>query len=309
MDVVKQVGAEATANNQPPAESANNKPEDAVQTTSEPAELLSDLAVAAQYADAELQSVVNQFANATVVSKTPIVSTAADDAMDESSSDSEDDKEEEDNKPLQTEAAKDSSSDSDSDDEDEESRAKFRADIEAAMEKEDAKSDGPIKTANEVAAPVREPTVELTADCPIAQCGTILNVSVPGLMMTIKSNPNAKPLEEGSVLCLEDRTVLGCVDEIFGPVLMPMYLVRYENAAKIPQKAAMNAAVFYPTEHATYIVPEDIKDKGTDASNIFDEEADETEFSDDEAEAAAKRNRKRNRAQRLYQSKNTNINN
>ncbi|KAG7396824.1 H/ACA ribonucleoprotein complex non-core subunit naf1 [Phytophthora boehmeriae] len=294
MDVANQAETVASANGQPPSASASDNSESAAHTPSEPAAPVSDLAVAAQYADAELQSVVNQFATAAVVSQAPVAPTATENAMEEdSSSDSEDDKEEEENKP--TETAKDASSDSESDDEDEADRAKLRADIEAAMDKEDSKNDGPVKTANEVSAPVREPTVELTADCPIAQCGTILNVSVPGLMMTIKSSPGAKPLEDGSVLCLEDRTVLGCVDEIFGPVLMPMYLVRYENAAKMPQKATINAAVYYPTEHATYIVPEDIKDKGTDASNIFDEEADDTEFSDDEAEAAAKRNRKRNR--------------
>ncbi|KAG3112731.1 hypothetical protein PI125_g7951 [Phytophthora idaei] len=274
-------------------------------------ELVSDLAVAAQHADAELHSVTAQFANSATVSeapKAPMVDVVMDkDEDSDSDSDSSDDeapveKKEEKKRenvavdqPVKKEAAGESSGeDSDAEGED---PAKLRAEIEAAMEKEENKTGAPLTTEHEVAsAPVREPKVELTADCPIAQCGSILNVSVPGLMMTIKSSPNTKPLDEGSVLCLEDRTVIGCVDEVFGPVLMPMYLIRFENAAKMSEKAVVNAAVYYATEHTTYIVPEEIKDKGTDASNIFDEEADETEFSDDEAEAASKRgNRKRNR--------------
>ncbi|RLN89351.1 hypothetical protein BBJ28_00018209 [Nothophytophthora sp. Chile5] len=272
---------------------------DAMETPAEAAEPLSDLAVAAQYAESEIQSVAAQFANTTMESgptASASISNEAIDAMDEDSGKTESKDGTEQDKPS-TGGAGASSDSEDSSDEDEEDRDKLRADIEAAMEKEDAKSAGPLKTVNEVSAlPVREPNVELTADCPIAHCGSILNASVPGLMLTIKSNPNTQPLDEGSVLCLEDRTVLGCVDEVFGPVLMPMYVVRFESAAKMPEKALANAAVFYATEHTTYIVPEEIKDKGTDASNIFDEETDETVFSDDEAEAAAKRgNRKRNR--------------
>ncbi|EEY53638.1 H/ACA ribonucleoprotein complex non-core subunit NAF1, putative [Phytophthora infestans T30-4] len=262
------------------------------QQSSEP---VSDLAVAAQYADEELHSVTAQFANSASVSeapKAPMVAVVTDKDDSDSDSDSSDNE-----APVEKKKEVDGESSGEDSDGEGEDPAKLRAEIEAAMEKEANKTGGPLTTEHEVASiPVREPKVELTADCPIAQFGNILNVSAPGLMMTIKSNPNTKPLNEGSVLCLEDRTVIGCVDEVFGPVLMPMYLIRFENAAKMPERATVNTVVYYATEHTTYIIPEEIKDKGTDASNIFDEEADETEFSDDEAEAAAKRgNRKRNR--------------
>lgn len=256
---------------------------------------LSDLEVAAKYADLEIQSVAAQFAGTSMAPAHDgrSASTA------KAGSDSDDSDGESENEPMADDGA--SSGDESSSDEDggnsKYSTAKLRAEIEAAMENEDAQAAGPLKTPNEVTSlPVREPGVELTANCPIAECGSILNLSVPGLMITIKSLPNTKPLDEGSVLCLEDRTVLGCVDEVFGPVLMPMYLVRFETADKMPKGAAVNARVFYATEHTTYIVPEEIKDKGTDASNLYDEETDEAVYSDDEAEAAARRqNRKRNR--------------
>jgi H/ACA ribonucleoprotein complex non-core subunit NAF1 len=191
------------------------------------------------------------------------------------------------------------------DDEEEEDTLALRAEIEACMEKDESSHTAPPKTAHEVALPIKEVSVELTSDCPIAKCGTILNVSKTVLMVTIKSDRECKPLDEGSVLCFEDRTVLGCVDEVFGPVLMPMYLVRFESAEKIPSQTKENLPVYYATEHTTYIIPENIKDKGTDASNLYDEETDEQVFSDDEAEAAAKRrnqNRKRDRSAQKPQS-------
>uniref|UniRef100_M4C457 H/ACA ribonucleoprotein complex non-core subunit NAF1 n=1 Tax=Hyaloperonospora arabidopsidis (strain Emoy2) TaxID=559515 RepID=M4C457_HYAAE len=274
-------------------------------TTTLRLEPVSDLAVAAQYADAELHSVTAQFKSSASVGETltqsatePTVIKDDSDDNDDSSNDDDDDKaqaEQQENENAK-ERAVDAADESLSDEEDEDPAA-LRAEIEAALAEEENKIGDPLKTENEVAAVlVRTPGVELTADCPIAECGTILNVSVPGLIMTIKSTSNTKLLDEGSVLCLEDRTVLGCVDEVFGPVLMPMYLVRFETAASMPETATKDATVFYATEHTTYIDPEMIKDIGTDASDIFDEEADDTECSDEEAEAILKRgNRKRNR--------------
>ncbi|TMW66366.1 hypothetical protein Poli38472_004131 [Pythium oligandrum] len=263
---------------------------------------VSDIDVAAQYADLEIQSISTQFSSTVVDTSKPATSPAvpvANGAVKTATGgDMEEDDESEEDEELGGEMNDVASSDDDSSDEDEkEDRRRLRAEIEAAMEKEEKKASGPLKTVNEVSSlPVREPEVELTADCPIARCGTILNVSKPGQMVTIKSDMGAKPLDEGSVLCFEDRTVLGCVDEVFGPVLMPMYLVRFADESKIPMQTEVNKPVFYATQHTTYIVPESIRDKGTDASNIFDEEADETVYSDDEAEAAAKRqNRKRGR--------------
>lgn len=253
---------------------------------------LSDLEVAAKYAGLEFESVTAQLA----VAAPAVAGGAASAAADGNDDDSEDESE---NEPMAGDGA--SSGDESSSDEDgadsKYSTAKLRAEIEAAMESEDAQAGGPLKTTNEITSlPVREPAVELTAATPVAECGSILSRSEPGLMVTIKSLANAKPLDEGSVLCLADRTVLGCVDEVFGPVLMPMYLVRFESADKMPAAATVGARVFFATEHTTYIVPEQIKDKGTDASNLYDEETDEAVYSDDEAEAAAKRqHRKRNR--------------
>ncbi|KAI9921682.1 hypothetical protein PsorP6_000344 [Peronosclerospora sorghi] len=256
-------------------------------TTFTAPELVSDLAFVAQYADAELTA---QIISSTTVSNAPNMSN---EVVDPDDQDDDSDSSQDEAAAENEEPAMEDSSDTSSDEE-EDNFSKVKEDIDAAMIEHDKEIRRPLTTEHEiVVVPVREPSVELTADFPIAQCGRILHVSVPGLMMTVQSNPSTKTLDEGSVLCLEDRTVIGCVDEIFGPVLMPMYLVRFKTADKMPMKAAVNAAVYNATEHTTYIIPDKIKDKGSDASNLFDEEEDEPEFSDDEAEAVAKRSKRR----------------
>lgn len=262
---------------------------------------VSDLDVVARYAEIEITSVAAQFASTTVDgAKAPPAAIAkavkAEDEENEDSDDSEHDDDEE-MKPS-VESSDDDDSSSDEDESTSDHHGRLRAQIEAAMEKEENRAAAELlKTEHEIVeVPVREPSVkELAPDCPIALCGSIMNVSVAGLMITIKSNPGNQPLDEGSVLCLEDRTVIGAVDEVFGPVQMPLYLVRFQTADKIPAQAKNGVSIYYATEHTTYIVPEQIKDKGTDASNLYDEETDEVAYSDDEAEAAAKRQAKRKR--------------
>ncbi|TDH73348.1 hypothetical protein CCR75_006938 [Bremia lactucae] len=271
----------------------------------ETVEAISDLAVAAHHADAQMYLRMSQLDSSAMDKNAKVVMTTAatDDSKDGGGSDCDSIEitvktklEDLAFEPHAAELSSGGSCDYDSD-EGADDLNELRATIEAAMEKENYKNGPALTTEHEVVLPpVREPGVDLTNDCPIAHCGSILNISATALMITVQAISNTTLLNEGSVLCLEDRTVLGCIDEVFGPVMMPMYLIRFASTFKIPKNARVNSTVYYATEHTTYIVPEDIKHKGTDASNIFDEEADETEFSDDEAEAAAKRGgRKRNR--------------
>ncbi|RHY35353.1 hypothetical protein DYB32_000157 [Aphanomyces invadans] len=194
--------------------------------------------------------------------------------------------------------ASDESSDDDDEsepDSDDEDQSKLRLEIETALKKEEQGSltSAPVVTAHEVSQlPVTKPAMEqLTAECPISKMGRILNVNSAERAITIQSVPNQLPLDEGSVLCLPDRVVLGCVDEVFGPVSLPMYLIRFDTADEIPAGATLHTDVYYATEHATYVQPEKCRVKGSDASNLYDEELgpDEMDFSDDEAEQSAKK--------------------
>lgn len=96
------------------------------------------------------------------------------------------------------------------------------------------------------------------------------------------------PLVEGTILWItETRSVLGLVDEVFGPVKNPYYTVRYNSEKDIPLGIHEGTAISFVLEFSESII--DVKtlyDKGYDASGDNDEELyNEMEFSDDEKEA------------------------
>ena len=153
------------------------------------------------------------------------------------------------------------------------------------------------RTANEVKEVViPKPDVTVTADMKITYLGDVER-TVDNLVMIKGVTPGEfQVLEPGSVLCNEKREVIGAVAETLGRVQEPFYTVAFTNAAEI-EKADLKYAtkVYYVDSHSSFVFTEPLKNmKGTDASNIHDEEVDEDEleFSDDEVEAEYKRLRK-----------------
>jgi H/ACA ribonucleoprotein complex non-core subunit NAF1 len=71
-----------------------------------------------------------------------------------------------------------------------------------------------------------------------------------------------------------------------------MYSIRFPSVSSIdPTIHYPQRKVFHVPRHSSYVFTKEIKHlKGSDASNVYDEEvdADEAEFSDDEQEANAK---------------------
>lgn len=137
---------------------------------------------------------------------------------------------------------------------------------------------------------------------PAAPTTTIPKFSSAGtIVIRAMQAPGEGWLEEGSVLCLSDRRILGTVCETFGPLTSPFYSLRlppppypYPSASDL----ATGTKIYYPAA-ATYrkfVDMHAVRDPrfASDASNVFDEEVgdDEVEWSDDEAEAASKRKRK-----------------
>lgn len=124
-------------------------------------------------------------------------------------------------------------------------------------------------------------------------------------------------LDEGSLLLFDDRTPLGYVWETFGPTNLPHYIVRVPRRIKAPaktdgvepgeiksdevvnanallDKATLSRPVYYLRSTSKFVFAEALtRLKGSDASNLHDEELSEheQEFSDDEAEATFKRSR------------------
>ncbi|TIA89644.1 hypothetical protein E3P99_01980 [Wallemia hederae] len=104
-----------------------------------------------------------------------------------------------------------------------------------------------------------------------------------------------KTLDQGTLLCLEDGTLLGEIFETFGAVDSPLHSVLVEASTIDKSLVKDKKQVFYAPQHATIIDTRSLAHvKGSDASNLYDEEIPEwqQEHSDDEAEQSAKREKK-----------------
>ncbi|OVA13912.1 H/ACA ribonucleoprotein complex [Macleaya cordata] len=151
---------------------------------------------------------------------------------------------------------------------------------------------GPIKSKNEVQVlpPVPEVDVTLEPHHQTLPVGVIL--SIMDAKVIVEGLEKHSPLNEGSILWItETRSVLGLVDEIFGPVKNPYYVVRYNSEKEVPSGIHEGTPISFVAEFADHVLNDkNIYKKGYDASGENDEElSDEAEFSDDEKEAEHKR--------------------
>lgn len=148
---------------------------------------------------------------------------------------------------------------------------------------------GPIKSKNEIQnlPPVPPVDVCLAPHHKMLPVGVVM--STLGAQVIVEGVEKHEPLNEGSVLWLtESRKPLGLVDEIFGPVKNPYYVVRYNSENDVPAGIQGGTTlVSCVPEFAEHVLNnKDLYRKGYDASGAYDEELfDEVEFSDDEKEA------------------------
>jgi H/ACA ribonucleoprotein complex non-core subunit NAF1 len=113
-----------------------------------------------------------------------------------------------------------------------------------------------------------------------------------GERVIVEGSVQHSPLNEGSILWItESGMPLGIVDELFGPVKNPYYLVRYNSEEEVPAGISAGTSVSFVAEFADHILNmKELYAKGYDTSGDNDEElTDEPAFSDDEKEAEYKR--------------------
>ena len=156
---------------------------------------------------------------------------------------------------------------------------------------------GPLRTLNEKPEEIVEkPNVNVTPDMKVEELGNVESLVENVVLIKAKISGEYKVLETGSTLCLENRDIVGVVAETLGRVQQPYYSVRFTNAAAITESGIMKGTrIFYIEQYSVYVFTEPLKAfKGSDASNMHDEEVgdDELEFSDDEAEADYKHSKK-----------------
>ena len=193
-----------------------------------------------------------------------------------------------------------SSSDDSSDDSDVEDYEMLSPEEEARrLMAEDGGQEGKVatdvpRTLNEKPDEVvPKPQVTITEDMKLEELGCVEKLVENSALVKAKTSGEYEVLESGSVLCFESRSIIGAVAETLGRVQQPYYSVRFTNAAAIKEAGiAEGTKVFYVSQFATTVFTQPLKAlKGSDASNLHDEEVgeDELEFSDDEAEAEHKR--------------------
>ncbi|EJC98727.1 NAF1-domain-containing protein [Fomitiporia mediterranea MF3/22] len=167
-------------------------------------------------------------------------------------------------------------------------------------------SSSSLRTKNElVDSSVTLPEItEIDPQEPLEKVGEIMSiienvVVVKGLASQNENKASERALDSESLLVFEDRKVLGYIHETFGPTYQPLYQVKFSSAASIDKSMmSVGREVFHAPRRSHFVFPSQLrKMKGSDASNVHDEEVneDEMEFSDDEAEAAYRQQRKRKR--------------
>ncbi|KAF9874754.1 hypothetical protein CkaCkLH20_07891 [Colletotrichum karsti] len=170
-----------------------------------------------------------------------------------------------------------------------------------------AGGSGQLRTKNEVAAEaIPKPDITLTPEDKIEALGAVDQI-VENIMVVKAFTPGEyQVLDTGSALCTAERVVFGAVWETIGKVLQPMYTVLFNTAEEIGEAGLeVGSKVYYPPAHATFVFTEPLKNlKGSDASNIHDEEVaeDEMEFSDDEKEAEHKRQAKQKKKEARFKN-------
>lgn len=195
-----------------------------------------------------------------------------------------------------------SDSESDSDDSssanDAENGGENDGDANSDIEEDDS-NNGPIKSKHEV---VEEPIIELPADYKIDEktnikdVGKIKSIFDNNIIIQANISGERRVLKEGSIFCLNDRTLMGKLTEVFGLLTNPVYRIMLPSTADMDVwRGHIGEQVNVVISDAHWIDTFELrKYKGTDASNGFDEEIPESEqeFSDDEKEANYKKLKK-----------------
>ena len=216
-----------------------------------------------------------------------------------------------DSSPIQSSDDSDSDDSSSSEDSDEDVLLNPEEQARILMQVDDDDDDfgkgenigAPLRTRNEVPENIiPKPNVTITPEMKIEELGAVEGIVESILLIKAKTSGEYWVLESGSVLCLADRSVIGVVSETLGRVQQPLYSVMFTNAQEIAQAGlSVGTKIYYSEQHSTFVFTQTIKAyKGSDASNLHDEEVgdEEMEFSDDEKEAEHKKRVKQRKEER-----------
>ncbi|KAH3901388.1 uncharacterized protein SCODWIG_00259 [Saccharomycodes ludwigii] len=173
----------------------------------------------------------------------------------------------------------------------------------------------PIRSEHET---LKEPVLEVPKDfelsdtTPTQIIGHIQSVFESNMIIKSDLSAEKRVLKEGAIICLQNKTIVGRICEIFGPLVCPFYRISFKDknaAEKFVQNIGEKVYLVIPSAHWTDTF-ELKRFKGSDASNVYDEEVkeEEQEFSDDEKEESYKRQQKRLKKQKKPNNNENNTN-
>ncbi|KAG1765109.1 Gar1/Naf1 RNA binding region-domain-containing protein [Suillus occidentalis] len=173
-----------------------------------------------------------------------------------------------------------------------------------------------VQTKNEIVdTDIVVPSVlEVGLEEVLEKVGEVMNiignvVIVKGLPADSSRAVSERALDVETLLVFDDRKVLGHVYETFGPTSQPLYQIKFNQSYPLDtEKIRIAREVYHIPQRSNFVFMEYLKKlRGSDASNIHDEEPgeDEMEFSDDEQEAAFKQARKKKRGMSVSSSRRT----
>ncbi|OII77192.1 hypothetical protein cand_021740, partial [Cryptosporidium andersoni] len=70
-------------------------------------------------------------------------------------------------------------------------------------------------------------------------------------IIMVRGDPNSSMLDLGSVVCLEDKTIIGVVVDTFGPINSPFYVIRRQNY--FIQDLNIGDKIFCDVKHSTFL--------------------------------------------------------
>lgn len=169
---------------------------------------------------------------------------------------------------------------------------------------EDEDEDGLVKGSTSAAhdlglpdQPLPMDGVSVLADDVLEPAGVVL--SVFDGMVVVQGLEGPKALDESSVLCMEDRTIIGRIEEVFGPVAKPLYALRFAGKESALSSTQPGSKIFSVPRLCGFIPLDDLKAyrdrKG--GEGLGGDDADEEEyFSDDDEEEAFTKVRSKRKA-------------
>ena len=161
---------------------------------------------------------------------------------------------------------------------------------------------------------------EINNEDKFEECGKIKNIVENKILMSAINNNIFQVLNLDNIIFLSNKKSIGFIDDVIGQIENPIYVIKiYPKLIeeKILENINIDDKLFYCSNKVNIINAIELKNKnkGCDASNVFDEEVSEGEkdYSDDEEEVQAKikrKNKRKNKKKKIEENfMNNNVNN